>query len=230
MTVVAIIALLVSLLIYGLTQFRRSAYEKGTRGVLDQIRLAVDAYHNQYKVYPPDGFDEPAYRELPGGGGRQQIRGTACLIYYLGLPTVEVIETGGSKTYKEKEPLLELTAEMLSGEGTIEERLNDPTTELVDRWGNPLHYDNVEFGKDKKTPRLSPQNEPSVHTTKGLDAEQQHGPDPRLKGDGKGGSGGGLEAKNPGAYDLWSHGSVVAGDDAAAATADDIANWKDTEK
>ncbi len=205
MTVVAIVGLLVSLLIFGLNQYRKSSYQKGTQGILGSVRAALDAYHGQYRLYPPDGFDEPTFREVRGGG-KQQIRGTACLIYYLGFPTVEETEYGSEKRYAEKDPFLQLTADMLSGDGTLEEKLADPSTEIIDRWGNPIHYDNVEKGKDGKTPRLSPQDSASVHTMKGLDPGSQHGPDPRLRS-ATGGPTGGLAAQNPGSYDLWSHGA-----------------------
>lgn len=218
MSVIAILALLMSILIYGIGKYRVTAYEKGTKALLENIRSALEAYRAEYGEYPPDGFsvrpgEAPATRMA--GGTSVAIRGSACLVYFLGMPTVQEIEVGEDVRKKIRDPFLELKSDMLSGDGDLDAKLADPTTEIVDPFGNPIHYDRLDLDPTSREPRIDDQTSPATHTMKGLVADVMHGPDPRRK------QGGGLETKNAGTYDLWSHGKDVHD------PTDDITNWKD---
>ncbi|MFC1708127.1 type II secretion system protein [Planctomycetota bacterium] len=211
LTVVAIMAVLMSLLIYGLNTYRKMAYVEGTRALLLKLTSSIDAYHSEYRRYPPDGFDKPTFRL--DGGRRVQIRGTQCLIYYLGFPTVKITEVGEEKRKRELIPFLEVTGGMLSGDGDLDEKLANPMVELIDTYKHPIHYDNVERDRDRN-PRVSDQNSAGDHSSPDFVADLMHGPDPR------GEAGGTVGPKNPGAYDLWSHGQDVTD------PGDDITNWE----
>ena len=131
-------------------------------------------------------------------GQRQQIKGTACLIHFLGSPTVQVYEVGEEKRKKTVPPILELATDMLSGSGELEERLKDPEVQIIDRWGYPLQYDNVTKARNGQI-RFTP-----------------------LTGEGEGGDPRAMDAsgaKNAGSYDIWSQGADL--DDPT----DDITNW-----
>lgn len=209
MAVVAILALLMSLVLVGAGRYRRKAYEEGTRGLLEKVRSALEEYRAAYSRYPPDGFDSPVYRSV--GGGRVQISGARCLLYFLCKPTFKIAEYGDEIVRQELDPFLDINGEMISGAGDLDDRLDDPQNELIDAYGNPIHYDNVERSRDGSV-QLSVQMDSSMHTMPDFLADQMHGPDPR-------GIGGPVMPKNPGQYDLWSHGTDVED------PTDDITNW-----
>jgi len=215
MTVVAIIAILMSVVLYGLGKYRVKAYEDGTRALIESLRSALESYHAEYREYPPDGFDPRFPVSRPVGGVQTPIRGTACLIYFLGLPTIKEVEVGEDVRRQRMEPLLTLKGDMVSGSGELDQRLNDAKTEIVDPFGNPMHYDRVELDPATRLPRINEQSNAGVHTMTGFVAARMHGPDPRRE------QGGGLETKHAGSYDIWSHGVSVED------PKDDIANWKD---
>jgi len=208
LVVIFIIAVLASLLLLGVQRYRQKAYIEGTQGTLSKVKSALEEYYGLFREYPPDGYDFPVFRESPTGG-RAQIKGSACLIYFLALPTLQEYEVGTEKKYKENDPFLaDLKLDQLSGTGDLDRRLGDPTTEILDAFGNPIHYDNTGYeagaagGGPGRRVRVSNQSAPAVH---GPDiTADQHGPDPRV-----GAGGGALQAKNAGKYDLWSHGPDV---------------------
>ena len=63
--------------------------------MLLKLQSAIEAYPGTYGTYPPDGFDAPAFRA--DGVRRVQIRGSQCLVYFLGYPTVRVYEVGSER-------------------------------------------------------------------------------------------------------------------------------------
>ncbi|MHC4390437.1 MAG: prepilin-type N-terminal cleavage/methylation domain-containing protein [Planctomycetota bacterium] len=197
MAVLGIMMLLMGMVLFGARRYRRVAYEKGTQAIVEKLRSALETYQSKYRKLPPDGHDFEVFRMV--NGSRQQIKGTACLIHFLGQPTVQIYEVGEEQRKKTVPPILELNTDMLSGSGELEERLNDPTVQIIDRWGNLMQYDNVTKARDG-TIRFTP-----------------------LPGDGEGGdprtTEGGSGPKNSGAYDIWSQGAEL--DDPT----DDITNW-----
>jgi prepilin-type N-terminal cleavage/methylation domain-containing protein len=208
MAAVAVIGVLMSLMIWGAANIRRNALASGSRGTIESVKAAIDAYYNTYRAYPPDGYDVPVFRQT--GSQRKPIRGSQCLIYYLGFPTAQEIEVGQEVRVKEVAPFLEVTAEMLSGDGDIEERLANPDTRLIDRFGNEIHYDSVARDAQSGTYRV---NELAGMGLEG--GESVRAPDPRRPG-----GAGAVVPRNKGAYDLWSNGIKMSD------PTDDIGNWK----
>ncbi len=221
LSVIAILTILMALAIYGIGRYRQRAYVEGTRGLLDTIESALKSYYAEFREYPPDGFDpqKPVTRPAGAGGGQVRIRGSQCLIWFLAHAVLKEEEIGQEVRRRSVGPFLELKENQISGSGDLEARLADPNAEIVDAWGNPIHYDNVELDLQTRRAAVQDQSGPEVHTMTGFVAKIMHGPDPR-RGAG-GASGSGIETRNAGAYDLWSHGPVVED------PADDIANWKD---
>lgn len=211
MGVIAIMGILMSILLYGVAGIRRKGFEEGSRATIKTLQGGIDAYFNTYREYPPDGYDTPVFRQ--SGGSRVQIRGSQCLIYYLGFPTVQRTEVGEDVRAIEHAPFVELTADMLSGDGDIEPRLLSPDTRLVDRFGNEIHYDGVGLDPTTNTYRITERTAAVVYQGKTVTA-----PDPRRPRGG--GGGGGLASRNKGAYDIWSNG--INPEDPL----DDISNWK----
>jgi prepilin-type N-terminal cleavage/methylation domain-containing protein len=216
LTVIAILTILMAIALYGIGKYRQKAYIDGTIGLLHNIASALDSYRSEFGEYPPDGFDEdePVVRKV--GNSQRPIRGSQCLVYFLALPVMKETETGSEVTRRSVGPFLDLKESDLSGAGDLDERLNDPNVEILDKWGNPIHYDRVELDARTKKPRLVDQSAASVHTSRGFVAEAMHGPDPRRRP-----GGGGIETNNAGSFDLWSHGPKVED------PSDDITNWKE---
>jgi prepilin-type N-terminal cleavage/methylation domain-containing protein len=212
MSVIAILAILMSILLYGIGKYRIKAYEEGTRGLIEQVRAALESYHGDFGAYPPDGFDpqEPAIRMA--GGSKVAIHGSACLVYFLGVAQIIQTEVGEDVRQKIVGPYLELKESMISGDGDLDLRIASPKTEIIDAWGNPIHYDRVDLDQKSGLPKIDDQTPSSVHTMPGFIADRMHGPDPR-KATGR------LMTKNAGAYDIWSHGADVTDPTRA------ITNW-----
>lgn len=217
MAVIAVLGILMSILIYGLAQYRRKAFQEGTRGMILTIKAALDGYCSTYGRYPPDGYDSIVKRGKGGSG--KVIKGTQCLVMYLCLPTTQEVEVGQDvRTHEHKPFLSDPSLDMLSGEGDLDDRLNNPNTELVDKYGNALHYDNVAPIDEQGTIVVSQQSD--SHLESGSSAMVK-APDPReVPGSGGKGKAPAVQAKNKGGYDLWSHGFKIAD------SSDDITNWK----
>jgi prepilin-type N-terminal cleavage/methylation domain-containing protein len=191
LAVISIIVMLMGLGIFGIIRYRQRAFIEGSRGAIQKVRSALEEYRSVYAAYPPDGYDFPV--QGPGG---IPIRGAQCLVHFLGRPTKRLAEYGDERTVQELPPFLEVTADMLTGGGELDERLQDATTEIKDAYGNAVFYDNTERDPRTNNARLSLQGEA----------------DPRAASGGR--------AKSPGAFDLWSSGSNV--EDAV----DDIGSWQ----
>lgn len=208
LAVVAILTILMALFIVGLGKYRQNAYEKGTHALITSIRAAVEAYHGEFREYPPDGLD---FDVILQGGTR--LKGSAALVYFIGTPMLKETQSGEDIRKVTVGPFIEIKESMVSGSGELDQRLGRPGTEFIDAWGNPIHYDNVTRDPQTNLPRISDQSSASAHTMTEFNAETMHGPDPRRR------EGGGIDSKNVGQYDLWSHGSDVKD------PRDDITNW-----
>ena len=216
MAVIAILGILMSLLIYGMGPLQRKAKTTGSEAVVQSVKAAIDAYYNQFRQYPPDGYDAPVMRR-PATGAPAQIRGSQCLIYFLGYRVPVVVEVGQDQRVQEVGPFLEITADMLSGEGDLDEKLAKADTEIVDKFGNALHYDDLSL-KDAAGNYMGAEQS-DTHLQGG---DSVRAPDPRRpqQGGATGATSGGGIGRNKGAYDLWSHGVSISD------PADDITNWK----
>lgn len=210
MGVIAIMGILMAMLIYGLGSVRRKAYAEGSRATIESLKTAITAYFNEHGEYPPDGYDKPVFRNT--GGSSKQIKGSQCLIYYLGFETVKLTEVGSEMRATQLKPFIELTGDMLSGDGDLDQRLADAQTTIVDRFGNEIHYDVV--GKDPASGNWQVNEQTASVVYQG---ETVTAPDPRKP---LGGGGGAVVSRNKGGFDIWSNGILPAD------PSDDITNWK----
>ncbi|RME76460.1 MAG: type II secretion system protein [Planctomycetota bacterium] len=200
-TVMAILSILMALTLYGFDKYRKRAYQENTRALIKRLETALEQYYEDFRAYPPDGYDpdQPARRGRDGNG--PVIRGAQCLVYYLGTPLKKVYEVGRDRRTKTVGPYMEfkLSDLTLDDEADIDQLLQSASTQVIDAYGNPLQYDNTHRMRDGRV---------AVTQLQGA------GPDPRSLG------GGGVQARNPGRYDLWSTGPDPAD------PSDDIGNWE----
>ncbi len=192
--VILVIGILMGIVAYSITSLSERARLSNTEGLLDQIKSALQSYYNDFKKFPPDGFDQTV--TAPNG---KALRGTACLAYFLGW----VYRDGGKlKHFQLKKTRWdaegnESSTQVNEGKPYMELKENQltPSGEIKDGWGNAMHYDCLEED-DNGNVQFSRQASASVHLPP---IPKYHGPDPRTaRGAGKG--------FNPGRYDIWSNG------------------------
>ena len=194
LTVIGIIGLLIAAIVVVTGGATEKAKKRGTQGILDRLAMALESYHSEFQAYPPDGYDEPVI--APNG---QQLKGSACLTYYLAW-----MYPDGSGNFEhfilQKQDFSDSDnikmVDVNQGVPYIEEvntkdELNN-FGEFIDRFGmqrgNPLLYDNTEVI-----------NEKSMYTPRPQTMSGASDPDPR-------------EVNNRGkpffrdGYDLWSAG------------------------
>lgn len=163
------------------------AKARGTKALLERIRLHIEDYRSITGRYPPDGIDWPV-RNAEG----TEVKGIAALYHALTTPIeTEALVGGLPRTVKSpavtKFPENEL--------GPVDEEYPG-AREIFDPFGSPLHYDNTVDG------RFQPQSG-EVHIPP-VD-EDMHPVDPRTLDRKSGG------VDHPGrvqtrTYDLWSLG------------------------
>jgi len=190
LTVIGIMSLLLATIIVVASGVGDRAKVAGTKGLLHQISMAMQRYYNEFKEYPPDGYDTPVV--APNGA---QLKGSACLTYYLGWMYAD---SGEFKSFDMKKNdytdpdnirIVDVHGrEPFWMDLKPKDNLNE-YGEVLDKWRNPLRYDNCE--KTKAGVVQYTQN-PSVMKGGG-------DPDPRQSDNGG-------KAFNPGAYDFWSCG------------------------
>jgi type II secretory pathway pseudopilin PulG len=189
LTVVGIIGLIVGSIIVVAAGATRRAMTEGTKGMLQKISIALQEYHNEFREYPPDGYDFPV-TALDGS----QIKGSACLTYFLAwkysdgsdyksfdLKKVDYTDPNNPRQVDANgnEPFLqELQKEDLNRFG-----------ELIDKWRNPIRYDNCERTKDGTV----------LYSSNVQPIDGAKDPDPRQVTNNS-------KSFNPGEYDLWSCG------------------------
>lgn len=117
---IAIISILATLLSVGLIPLKKKAYKARTVALIDRLRIALSTYFQEFKDYPPDGYDyEPGSRTSAGatggwlcdqnppsqgvylGGksigatsGGAYYKGSACLVYFLCHPITKIYYVG----------------------------------------------------------------------------------------------------------------------------------------
>lgn len=201
LVVIGIMALLISALAF---YSYRASYIKVQKAVticvMDNANIAMNTYYNEFRSYPPDGYDEPVF--APNG---LQLKGSACLTYYLawlypdgkgGL--VEITEMTRPDYVDSGQPRrVEVNKGSPFWTSFDSKKRFNQYGEVLDGFGNPLRYDNCKSGY---TPNPHPMN-------------GARDPDPR-------------EVENGGkpyckkSYDLWSCGPDGGMKDAT--TRDDI--------
>ena len=192
LTVIGIISLLMGAIIVVAAGLPEKARRNGTMGLLQQLSQALNSYYQEFRAYPPDGYDGAVL--APNG---LRLRGSACLTYFLAwkYPSEdgEFVSFDLQKadfTDPERVRMVKAHAgEPYWADVKPRENLNQHG-EILDRWRNPMRYDNCERtaeGKILYSPGLQP-------------AAEARDPDPRERRN----SG---RPFNPGSYDLWSCGS-----------------------
>ena len=193
--ILVVIGIISLLLAYLVVQFNKPiGPEEGTKGLLLQLSAAIDSYNNEFRAFPPDGYDEPVF--APNG---RELKGSACLAYYLAWMYSD--GAGGFVEFEMKRP--DYTDPERTGEVPVNggaqfwpgcnpgKHLN-AYGEILDLFGNALRYDNCGL--------FTPDPQPAAG---GGD------PDPRVDG-----NGGRLFSSRR--YDLWSCGADGGRTDAAA--------------
>jgi prepilin-type N-terminal cleavage/methylation domain-containing protein len=202
LTVIGIMALLFSAIYFAARGTPDTAKRKGTEGVLNQLAMALQRYHSEFRLYPPDGYDTTV--TAPNG---QQLKGSACLTYYLAWMYPD--GAGGYETYTMKKKRLtdpENVVEVpVNGEVPFWEDIKpgemlNKHGEILDKWLNPLRYDNCQS---------TTKEGPVPYTPEPQTMGGSNDPDPRQElNNGR--------PFNPGVYDLWSVGSNGGTDESDA--------------
>jgi hypothetical protein len=183
MVVIAILALLASIIIVATMGYRQRAAVAATKALVQRIDLALQKYRELTGEYPPDGLDF----EVRNDEG-VAIRGSACLHHFLSRDIEAKIESAGeTRTVREPPPM-----DFKEGE-LAEDPENPGVFEVIDSFGTPIHYDNTEDG------RFVPQDG-TVHMPEIL----EHPPDPRESVDYGVVTRSGIQGKG---FDIWSHGA-----------------------
>lgn len=216
LTVIGILSMLLAAIIVVTRSSPEKAAAAGTKGLLLKLSLALQRYHSEFRVFPPDGYDFPV--TAPNG---LQLKGSACLTYYLAwkYPDGE----GGFEDYEMKKPFY-IDSENITMVPVNQEvpfwadcKPKDDLNkygEVRDKFslGNPLRYDNCERRRDKKV-RYSPDIQPM--------AGEKDDPDPRAENNND-------HPFNAGRYDLWSCGADGGTEDTSAK--DDIISGQEMAK
>lgn len=192
MVVISVIVVLMAMLAMSAGGLQRRANVAATDGLLQRTGLFIDSYHGKTGSYPADGIDRAVITEEG-----TPVQSGSALAFALTRPILnrEKLPTGEYRVVSSEPAVGEFKGDELS-----EPFAEDPgARELVDTWGIPLHYDNLEGGRNA----YSPQNEGDVHLFwDDLEFDGAvHSLDPREL-DGVATSG----PQNIGEYDLFSHG------------------------
>ncbi|MCX7703155.1 MAG: type II secretion system GspH family protein [Planctomycetota bacterium] len=195
--VVLILSILMGLVVYAVSGITSRAKFNRTMSLIRNLEAAIQAYYSEFRAYPPDGYD---FDVVVDG---HKLKGTAALIYFLGWIVADPPGSGNFKKVTLKQEVDmgggKITyADVHGGKPFYDVNRNDLTKwgEVMDGWGNPLHYDNVEPDKNGKiwftaqTGGGWHMNPPKYHND----------PDPRVAKNKP-------QGFNPGSYDLWSHGA-----------------------
>ncbi len=203
--VIGIIVVLMGLLVAVGSGLRQRAKEKKTEALLKRIELALANYHSSMGEYPPDGMDS---KVVTANGTR--IASAAALTYAIIRPLERRrrLPNGDFRVIGTSEPLLAFS------ESELTPKLEDDelAREIVDPWGQPLHYDNLEGGRSY----YNVQSDGGVH----LEEPDSHQLDPREEHGGAVSPG----PQNINRFDLWSHGKHGHTEDEVVS--ETIGNWR----
>ncbi len=186
LVVVAILATLFSLVVVTVGPFLERAQVKATVSIIRRLESWAEEYRSLKGSYPKDGLDEP-YESDTG----TRLRGVGALHYQLSRSVIADDIVGSRVRLRELPPVASIKSAELSDD-------YDGVFEIIDGFGEPMHYDNV--ANDRFVPQ-----DGSVHFPPVTD---WHPDDPRAAKntiDGK-------EVvrrrgiQNRGRFDIWSHG------------------------
>jgi prepilin-type N-terminal cleavage/methylation domain-containing protein len=189
--VVTIIIILLGALVAVGTGYPDRARANKTQSILGQIELALQSYQSEFGEYPPDGYDYSV--STPQG---YPLRGSATLTYFLAWKNPDGVNDPRDfflikKSYAE-DPNYPVEVKVHNGQPYLEigTGLFTRAGEIVDGWGNPIHYDNCAYDQKTNQPRYSP-SPPGMHRCLDPDPREVRSPHGPI---------------HPGTYDLWSNG------------------------
>lgn len=192
MVVISVIVVLMAMLAMTAGGLQTRANVAATDGLLQRIGLFIDQYHGKRGTYPADGIDGAVITEEG-----TPVQSGSALAFALTQPILdrERLPTGEFRVVSSEPAVGEFKGDELSEPFADDKNAR----ELLDTWGLPLHYDNLEGGRSA----YSPQNEGEVHLFwDDLEIDGAvHNLDPREL-DGVATSG----PQNIEEYDLFSHG------------------------
>ena len=169
LVVIGILAILAAAGLAGLRTMIARSRKAATDGSIQKIQLALASYYNDFRDYPPDGYDrDPAWGAatntcvsvgpsgitLPTSQGPQLFSGSGCLIYFLCHPIPG--PSGGVVG-----PYLELKDDQCSAfkwdpsfrvaiaPSSPEFKAEWATCEILDSDALPIHYDRVKPPGDR---------------------------------------------------------------------------------
>ncbi len=174
---VSIVIFLVAILVMGLAGTKDKAYGKASKALIEQLKVAMQSYHAQFRDYPPDGYDqEPNWtydaQGVRVGSPTRSVKGTAALVYFLCRPVTKVTISGEIATnpdgsaapiderYVQRQKVGPFLVDVNSGNFSREafepnRSWNDSAywdenrvVEIIDTWGRPLCYDKVKVDTD----------------------------------------------------------------------------------
>lgn len=136
LTVIAVLAILMSLLLPVISQVGIHAKQSTTRSQILSLRVALDAYELEWGVFPPDGLIAPV-TALKAGGGTYTVSNSTALYYFLSTPFRISPNPAKGEVWATKDygPYLDANAKNTRYTGT--------GTEILDVWNRPLQYNNV---------------------------------------------------------------------------------------
>lgn len=115
LVVVAIMVILATIVAVGLIPLKKKAYKEKTKALLQKIQTALDTYFNEFRDYPPDGYDNegnwPTVKTTWPFNATQGVylggvnangsltrghwyKGSGCLIYFLCHPINNITRLG----------------------------------------------------------------------------------------------------------------------------------------
>ncbi|MEM7230872.1 MAG: type II secretion system protein [Planctomycetota bacterium] len=207
--VVTILTSLAALVLVGGGRMIEGTQARATKSLITRLELLLERYRSETGYYPPDGIDSPV---VDGNGNR--LRGSAALYYALTTDKEVEIMTGGIPRVITVEALAIGESRFSDRELSSEDEDFPGVREILDPFGNPVHYDNTFDG------RFMPQGG-EVHVPP-MDDDEDHPEDPRTTSTDEGKWGvvqpGKVQSKK---YDLWSWGKWSAEDPDEPP----IANW-----
>ena len=129
LTVLAIIAILLALLLPAAQLVRRRGFEAQAQAMIDSIGIALSAYHLDFSRYVPDGDEGSSFQ-------REGINYTHENALFIALTTEFTGDLGESK---KAGPYLECK------ERDIGASITDPSySAIIDPWDTPYQYDEME--------------------------------------------------------------------------------------
>ncbi len=201
--VISLILLLMAIFAVGMQNVKKKMRVSRTVSLVERVGIALESYHSAHGAYPSDGIESPV---VTRDGTR--LKSGAALTHALTRPMLKTrTNAAGERIVMGKsEPLLDLP----QGELTKPLEGDKEAVEMVDAWGNELHYDNL----SGDTGRFDEQGDGSVH----LSDLDEHEEDPRTTElvirDG---------AQSTGKFDFWSHG--LGGHSEESVLEATISNW-----